>query len=200
MDETTKRLLIIFYRNPKMGKVKTRLAATVGNEKALKVFQKLSQHTKAITENLPCDKIIFYTESIDLMDMWPNATYLKAMQQGEDLGERMNHAFAAGFESGYGSICIIGTDCYELSADIISEAFDALRSSDAVIGPARDGGYYLLGLKKSIPDVFANKQWSTDSVFQDTVRVFELLDLRYVKLKELIDVDTEDDLPEALKD
>ena len=197
MDKTTKPLLIIFYRNPKMGKVKTRLAATVGNDRALEIFRKLSLHTRTITENLAYDKIVFYTDSIDLMDIWPNAIYLKALQEGDDLGERMENAFAGGFESGYDSICIIGTDCYELTGDIIHEAFHALRSSDAVIGPARDGGYYLLGMNKPCPDIFTNKRWSTDTVFQDTVSVFELLRLQFVKLRELSDVDTEDDLPES---
>ena len=200
MHQPTRSLLIIFYRNPKIGKVKTRLAATVGNEKALDVFRKLSLHTKTITENLPYDKIVFYTDSIDLMDMWPNGTYLKALQQGEDLGERMNNAFAGGFQSGYDSICIIGTDCYDLTEAIIREAFDALEKSDAVIGPARDGGYYLLGMKQPCPDVFTNKQWSTNTVFQDTVRVFQLLHLQFTELKVLSDVDTEDDLPESLRD
>lgn len=199
MDETTKPLLIIFYRNPKIGKVKTRLAAAVGNEKALEVFQKLALHTKTITENLPFDKIVFYTDSIDLMDIWPNATYLKALQQGDDLGEKMHRAFLAGFESGYNAICIIGTDCYELTEKIILHAFDALRLADAVIGPARDGGYYLLGLTRPVADVFKNKRWSTETVSADTVRDFESTGLRYLKLQVLTDVDTEDDLPEELK-
>jgi rSAM/selenodomain-associated transferase 1 len=200
MEEATKSLLIIFYRNPKKGKVKTRLAATVGNEKALAIFRTLSMHTKNITENLPCDKIVFYTDSIDLMDMWPNATYLKSLQQGNDLGERMNNAFAAGFESQYNSICIIGTDCHELTQDILKQAFDALESSDAVIGPARDGGYYLLGMNKPYTQVFQNKDWSTETVFKETIRDFDSLGLKYAKLQMLRDIDIEDDLPEGWKD
>src|SRR5688500_11153985 len=121
MDETTRSLLIIFYRNPKIWKVKNRLATTVGKERDLKNFRKLSSHTSEITEKLTFDKIVFYSDSIDLMDMWPNATYLKALQQGEDLGTKMKNAFVAGFETGYTSICIIGTDCYELSEDVIRE-------------------------------------------------------------------------------
>jgi rSAM/selenodomain-associated transferase 1 len=200
MEETTKSLLIIFYRNPKIGKVKTRLAATVGNEKALEIFRTLSMHTKKISENLLCDKIVFYTDSIDLMDMWPNATYLKSLQQGNDLGERMNNAFAAGFDSQYNSICIIGTDCYELTEDILKQAFNALESSDAVIGPARDGGYYLLGMNKPYTEVFRNKDWSTETVFKETIRDFDSLGLKYAKLQMLRDIDIEDDLPEGWKD
>jgi rSAM/selenodomain-associated transferase 1 len=199
MGETAKSLLIIFYRNPVIGKVKTRLAATVGNRKALDIFQKLALHTRHVTENLPQDKIIFYSDAIDLMDMWPNAAYLKALQQGEDLGEKMQRAFVAGFETGYSHICIIGTDCYELSTEVVVQAFAALESAEAVIGPARDGGYYLLGLKKPHKPIFENKEWSTATVFEQTIKDFEALGLSYVKLPVLGDIDEEDDLPAEWK-
>ena len=200
MDETTRSLLIIFYRNPKLGKVKTRLAATVGNEKALQIFQKLALHTTQITKDLPCDKIVFYSDAIDLMDIWPNAIYLKALQQGDDLGERMKHALVAGFQTQYTSICIIGTDCYELTRPIILEGFHALRSADTVVGPARDGGYYLLGMKKPFAEIFDNKEWSTSTVLEDTIRDFERMGLQYTKLPTLGDIDTEMDLPADLRD
>jgi rSAM/selenodomain-associated transferase 1 len=200
MDQQTKSLLIIFYRNPKIGAVKTRLAATVGNQKALDIYRKLSLHTRAITENLNVDKIVFYSDAIDLMDIWPNATYLKAMQAGKDLGDKMKQAIVAGFETGYTSICIIGTDCVDLTEEIIHEAFEELESVDAVIGPASDGGYYLLGMNKPYVDVFNNKPWSTDTVLQQTIDDFESLNLLYVKLEVLTDIDTEDDLPEGWRD
>ena len=200
METTTKQLLIIFYRNPQVGKVKTRLAATVGDQKALDVFRQLSLHIKSITENLPQHKIVFYSDFMDLIDMWPNAHYLKALQQGEGLGERMKAAFDAAFETGYTSVCIIGTDCYELTSEIIGRGFDALNTADVVIGPARDGGYYLLGMNRLYPAVFEHKQWSTDTVFRDTIRDFDLLGLKYVILPVLSDVDKEDDLPAELKD
>lgn len=200
METTTKQLLIIFYRNPQAGKVKTRLAATVGDQKALDVFRQLSLHIRSITENLPQDKIVFYSDFMDLIDMWPNAHYLKALQQGEGLGERMRAAFDAAFETGYTSVCIIGTDCYELTSEIIGRGFDALNTADVAIGPARDGGYYLLGMNRLYPTVFENKQWSTDTVFRDTIRDFDLLGLKYVILPVLSDVDNEDDLPNELKD
>ena len=199
MDQQIKSLLIIFYRNPKIGKVKTRLAATLGNQKALEIYRKLSLHTKTITEDLNLDKIVFYSDSIDLMDIWPNATFLKALQEGEDLGEKMENAFVGGFETGYTSICIIGTDCFELTEEIITQAFEVLKSADAVIGPAGDGGYYLLGMKAPA-DVFENKNWSTETVLQETIHDFESLGLHYIKLQELNDVDTEDDLPDGFSE
>lgn len=196
MDPTTKSLLIIFYRNPFKGRVKTRLAANVGDEKALDVFRRLAGHTRQITEALASDKIVFYSDSIDLMDMWPNARYLKTLQQGSDLGARMKNAFTSAFESGYESVCIIGTDCYELTTRIILQAFDALTSHDVVIGPAVDGGYYLLGMRKLYPQLFDGKEWSTETVCERTVSDIRSLGLRYFQLQTLRDVDTEGDLPD----
>jgi rSAM/selenodomain-associated transferase 1 len=199
MDAPGKSLLIIFYRNPRLGKVKTRLAASVGNHRALDIYRKLSGHTKSITENLPVDKIVFYSESIDLMDIWPNATFLKAFQEGNDLGEKMKNAFVAGFETGYTSICIIGTDCFELTPEIIKEAFEVLQSTDVVLGPASDGGYYLLGMKRPYVEFFQNKLWSSASVLEDTINDLESMNLSHATLQQLADVDTEDDLPDELK-
>lgn len=199
MEKATKSLLIIFYRNPQAGKVKTRLAATVGDQRALEIFRKLSLQTKMITESLQAEKIVFYSDSIDLMDIWSNARYLKALQHGEDLGEKMKHAFEAAFETGYSSVCIIGTDCYELTSEIIERGFEALRSADVVIGPARDGGYYLLGMNSLHPEVFQGKEWSTDTVFRETIRDFDQLGLKYAILQVLRDVDTQDDLPAELR-
>jgi hypothetical protein len=200
MATPQKSLLIIFYRNPRLGAVKTRLASAVGNEEALKVFMRLAQHTRKVTEHLTIDKVVFYSESVDLMDLWPNSIYLKTLQEGDDLGERMANAFAAGFNSGYQNICIIGTDCFELTASMIERAYAELETSDAVIGPALDGGYYLLGLRKMHSQVFKNKAWSTETVLRDTLRDFESLGLTYVKLNTLRDVDKQEDLPDEWKE
>lgn len=200
MATPQKSLLIIFYRNPRLGTVKTRLASAVGNEEALKVFMRLAQHTRKVTEHLTIDKVVFYSESVDLMDLWPNSIYLKTLQEGDDLGERMANAFAAGFNSGYHNICIIGTDCFELTASMIERAYAELETSDAVIGPALDGGYYLLGLRTMHSQVFKNKAWSTETVLRDTLRDFESLGLTYVKLNTLRDVDKQEDLPDEWKE
>lgn len=200
MERRTGEHLIIFYRNQKIGAVKTRLAATIGDEKALRIYTELCEHTRAITEKLPVTKIVFYSNEINTGDIWPDNAYQKALQHGDGLGERMRNAFAAAFASGYDSICIIGTDCYELTASVIGEAFNALRSSDAVIGPAEDGGYYLLGLRKFYPALFVKKNWSTSSVFKDTLENFESAGISYSTLPLLRDVDVEDDLPAELRE
>jgi uncharacterized protein len=191
----SKNLLIIFYRNPELGKVKTRLAKTLGDEKALAIYLKLSSHTRAITENLAIDKVVYYSNYVDTEDVWPNTTFQKKLQNGNDLGEKMNNAFVEGFQSGYERVCIIGTDCFELSQDIIKQAFDQLHTNDAVIGPAKDGGYYLLGMKKHMPELFRNKMWSTDTVATDTIQNFKDLNITFAQLVVLSDVDEEKDLP-----
>lgn len=192
-------LLIIFYRNPEIGKVKTRLAVTVGDSSALAIYLYIAAHTKLITENLPVDKAVFYSSHIDTEDNWKNGVYKKYVQTGMDLGEKMSNAFLKGFQSGYESICIIGTDCYELTPEIIEEAFVRLQYHDVVIGPATDGGYYLLGMKKHYQNVFEDKLWSTHSVCEATLKDVETLGLKYFLLPKLTDVDDESDLPRELR-
>jgi uncharacterized protein len=189
--------LLLFYRNPELGKVKTRLAKTVGDTKALEIYLKLAAHTKAITEQVPVSKIICYSHFIDNQDIWPAFRYQKKLQQGSDLGEKMSNAFAEEFENSSVSTCIIGTDCFELTSKIIEDAFQKLETHDAVFGPARDGGYYLLGMNKFVPQLFQKKKWSTSSVAADTILDFQKLELSYALLPTLSDVDEEKDLPEG---
>lgn len=193
-----KNLLIIFYRNPELGKVKTRLAATLGDATALAIYLKLVSHTRSITENLKLHKAVYYSHFIDREDNWPAEMYDKQIQEGDTLGEKLEHAVKNGFERGFESICVIGSDCFELTEEILKDAFKSLESRDAVIGPARDGGYYLLGIRKFVPLLFQNKNWSTASVASDTINDFERLDLTYTKLPLLTDVDTESDLPSEI--
>lgn len=163
------KLLIIFTRNPEFGKVKTRLAKDVGNEAALEIYIFLLKHTAAITKDLSVDKEIFYSEEIINNDLWNNDLYLKKLQQGNDLGEKMQNAFKAGFKNCYSKIIIIGSDMYDLSSGDIEKAFDRLEHHDYVIGPAEDGGYYLLGMKKLKKELFSEKDWGTSTVLSDSL-------------------------------
>lgn len=192
------RALIIFYRNPELGKVKTRLAATLGDKRALDIYLKLSSHTLKIAEKVNAKKIVYYSQSVEQNGLW-SENFLKEIQQGNDLGERMMHAFRKCFEVGYKGVCIIGTDCFELDENVIAQAFNALKENDAVIGPAKDGGYYLLGMNQFLPELFQNKAWSTSSVARDTLKDFRRLKLEYYTLPVLNDVDQEEDLPPALQ-
>lgn len=190
-----KSLLIIFYRNPELGKVKTRLAKTVGDEKAIAIYLKLASHTRTITEHLPIDKAVYYSHFIDTEDAWPNKLFQKELQRGSDLGVKMLNAFKTGFDKGYQHICIVGTDCFELNSEIIAKAFHHLASRDAVLGPAKDGGYYLLGMNQLVKQLFENKEWSTDSVASATIRDFDQQRITFSLTEMLTDVDEEKDLP-----
>lgn len=188
-------LLIIFYRNPELGKVKTRLAATMGDERALTIYLKLASHTRSVASEVNCDRVVWYSDFVDTEDNWPNDVFLKERQRGETLGDRMQVAFDRAFQDGYQRACIIGTDCLELTSEILSEAFNKLNTHDAVIGPALDGGYYLLGMKEFHSEFFNKKVWSTNTVFENTVKDFERLKLSFILLPSLADIDEERDLP-----
>jgi uncharacterized protein len=183
-----KNALIIFVRHPKLGKVKTRLAASVGNEKALAIYNKLLQHTHTITVDVPADKFVFYADDVPEHDLW-NGYYKLQQQQTQDLGERMLHAFKHVFTLGYNKVCIIGSDCYELNTTTIINAFSSLHEKDVVIGPANDGGYYLLGLHKPEAALFDGIRWSTNTVLQTTLEKTHRLQLSYTLLETLMDMD-----------
>lgn len=192
--------MIIFARNPVLGNVKTRLAQTIGDSKALEIYKKLLAHTAAITSNATYDKFVFYADSIQDSDSWDNKFYEKRLQRGNDLGDRMRYAFQELLSCGYGYVLIIGTDCYELTAEIIESGFRQLQDADAVIGPCQDGGYYLLGMKRLHESLFKNKSWSTASVCMDTVRDLQLAGLSYFLLPTLNDIDVEADLTTDVND
>lgn len=194
-----KQRLIIFYRNPQLGKVKNRLASTVGEERALALYLLMAAHTRDISLMISADRVVYYSEYIDTEDNWLNQDFDKRLQQGNTLGEKMNYAFEESFRLGYESVCIIGTDCFELTSEILDKAFVALEANDSVIGPAADGGYYLLGMNRYIPEVFRNKTWSTNSVCPDTLEDFKRLRLHYQVLPTLHDVDNASDLPLHLR-
>jgi uncharacterized protein len=190
----TKQLLIVFIKNPILGKVKTRLAASLGDQKALRVYKKLLDHTLRITGNLEYDKIVYYSDFVPEKDEWLSAGFKQGLQIGQDLGQKMENAFEERFRAGYSRIVIIGSDCFELTSYHISKAFDNLENSNVVLGPAADGGYYLLGMTELFENVFENKKWSTDSVLRDTIKNLTDSNIKFNLLEQLNDIDTESDL------
>ena len=180
--------LIIFIKNPEAGKVKTRLAAEVGNEKALEIYHALLKHTRETVLSRPFDRLLFYSSFIDHQDEWPSQDFTKLLQEGDGLGDRMQHAFAHAFTQG-GPVLIVGSDCPGLSPTILEEAIEHLQSKDFVIGPAMDGGYYLLGMRNYQPEVFSNMEWSTASVLPTTLERINVLQATYALLPMLSDVD-----------
>ncbi len=193
-----KEALIIFVRRPELGKVKTRLASSIGDNAALFIYNKLLQHTKVISAITKTHKFIFYNEQIEKEDIWNGADYSKRIQNKDDLGGKMKVAFNEVFTIGYGKAVIIGSDCLELTAEIIIEAFQKLESTDLVIGPAKDGGYYLLGMKEIENRLFDNIVWSTETVYAETIERIKISNKTYSVLPLLNDIDTINDLSEAL--
>ena len=136
-----KELLIIFVKTAKDGEVKTRLATSFGKTKALSIQKKLVEKTHEITVGLSQEKWVAYSGSISKNDIWENDTFNKIHQRGADLGEKMSKAIEVGFDKSYRHICLIGSDIFELSDEIIKQAFHLLNTHDLVLGPAMDGGY-----------------------------------------------------------
>lgn len=189
----TNNCLIIFTRNPVYGKVKTRLAATMGEDVALKVYQFLVKHTERVTYGADAARAVYYSDAVVNGDVWDRADR-KLLQEGTDLGERMSNAFYEVLNGGSDRVIIIGTDCYELTRGIIDDAFAKLEYYDVVLGPALDGGYYLLGMKAHHSELFDGIAWSQDSVLLETISRCDKLSLRYFLLRELSDVDEGKDL------
>lgn len=189
---TSKSALIIFTRNPEFGKCKTRLAKRVGNENALAIYKILLQHTAEITKGVNVDKYVYYSNAVVKNDVWKEDIFRKKKQVGKDLGSRMNYAFLDLFAMGYQKIIIIGSDMYDLRTTDLENAFSCLEKNDIVIGPASDGGYYLLGMKKLYTSVFNNKNWGADSVFEDTMA--DLSKKSVWKLEERNDIDVYEDI------
>ncbi|NQV51946.1 MAG: glycosyltransferase [Flavobacteriales bacterium] len=186
--------LIIFVKNLEKGRVKTRLAADLGDEQAMNIYHKLLVYTREITKQLNADKMVYYSDSIDNNDLWDNMLFGKRLQEGSDLGERMQNALAEAFAAGKQRVIIIGSDCLELETYMIKEAFAVLENNDVVLGPAKDGGYYLLGMKKFLPTLFEDKEWSTPDLLMDTILDLKKMNAKYYLLKTLNDIDTAADL------
>ncbi|MET6991349.1 TIGR04282 family arsenosugar biosynthesis glycosyltransferase [Sediminicola arcticus] len=182
-----KNLLLIFTRNPELGKCKTRLAAKVGDAIALEIYSFLLDHTHAITKEVKAAKQVLYSEEIWENDIWENSHYHKNLQQGQDLGERMLKAFQEGFEAKYKNIIIIGSDMYDLTSKDLNTAFKELENSKFVIGPAEDGGYYLLGMSTINKSIFKNKAWGTDTVLEETLNDLKNENVTLLKIKNDVD-------------
>ena len=190
--KTYSRALIVFVRKPELGKVKTRLAATVGDEQALDIYNLLVQHTQLVASAVPSVKLVYYAPAIVDKDFWSGADIQKRLQPEGDLGQKMEAAFREALTLADKAI-IVGSDCAELTPGIIGEAYDALDRADVAIGPATDGGYYLLGMKKLHPFLFQDMVWSTEMVYQQTVDRIEQAGLSHHVLPVLSDVDFEED-------
>ncbi len=145
-------------------------------------------HTREVAQNVPANRLLFYSQKIHDNDEWSNALFKKKLQFDGGLGERMSVAFQAALKEN-DKVVIIGSDCIQINEDIIESAFQKLDESDIVTGPTFDGGYYLLGMKTLYPQLFQNIQWSSSTVFAETIKIVNGLGLKYDQLPKLSDID-----------
>lgn len=184
-------LVIVFVKNITLGKVKTRLAKTIGNQAAFEVYTQLVGVTEEATTKLKADKHIYFSNSI-VEHQWKSET--KFVQEGLGLGERMKNAFKKGFKDGYKKIVLIGSDLPDITAKDIHQGLDSLKKNDIVFGPAEDGGYYLIGLSKMNEAVFDNKPWSAPNLLKETLLELKTTSHTVSLLRILNDIDTFEDL------
>ncbi|MCT7952049.1 TIGR04282 family arsenosugar biosynthesis glycosyltransferase [Ancylothrix sp. C2] len=191
--------LIIFTRYPEPGKTKTRLIPALGVEGAAKLHRHLIQHTLNQVENLIKNRAVevevkYAGGSQELMQkLIPPPINCTPQSQG-DLGEKMKNALAENFAQQKQRLLIIGTDCPGLDNHRLKQAFDRLYNYDLVLGPALDGGYYLIGMRRMIPELFAKIDWGTEIVMQQTLAIAQHLNLTYSLLDTLADIDRPEDL------
>lgn len=188
--------LIIFIKNPILGNVKTRISKTMGKEKALEIYNKLSQITRQNVLNVKAEKQLYYSDKIE-QDDWDEQQFTKFVQKGDDLGKRMYNAFSYSLSFDKKAV-IIGSDCPTLAPLHIEKAIEQLDKNDVVIGPSADGGYYLLALKKAVWELFDGIDWSTDKVFRQTLDKIKKLNLSVYTLEVLNDIDTQQDWEEFI--
>jgi rSAM/selenodomain-associated transferase 1 len=186
-----KNLLIVFVKNIILGKVKTRLAKTIGDVGAFNIYYELFSITERASQKVNVDRHIYFSDVI-IPSKWEGDK--KFVQEGENLGIRMRNAFQNGFDEGYDNVILIGSDLPNISKEIIDTGFDALENNDLVFGPAEDGGYYLIGMSKMNTSVFENKPWSKSDLLTVTLEQLKEQQQSTGFIETLNDIDTFEDL------
>lgn len=199
MERKSENVLIVFLRNPVEGRVKSRLAASVGEQKALSVYRQLNEHTRQVALECNADTHVFYSDFVDHDDQWLQSDFGKHQQEGDDSGTRMLNALIMADEMGYSKKVIIGSDCPEITTEIINDAFQKLDEYDVVIGPAMGGDYYLVGVEEIYTELFKEIDWDSKNVFDQTIRVLQNNGVIWYETPILSDVEVEEDLPKMRK-
>lgn len=194
-----KQHLIIFTRYPEPGKTKTRLIPALGAAGAANLHRQMAEYTILQVKEL--QKIMavslevrFASGNVQLMADWLGKDLVYCPQGEGDLGERMWRSLSNAFNLGVERLVIIGTDCPGVNSQILTTAFAQLAYSDLVLGPALDGGYYLIGLRRTVPELFCNISWGSSQVLNQTVAIANQQNLSYAYLTPLADVDRPEDL------
>ena len=195
MSKVSETVILVFVRNSLPGSTKSRLSRDVGVPLALRIYEWLLGVTCGALRGLPFDVAIFYSHFVAPGDIFSkNGSFLRRVQNGKELGDRMYEAFKWSFSKGYRKAVIIGSDLPDLSPGIISAAVESLGHCDVVAGPCPDGGYYLLGKRKLIPSLFRGKSYSHPGVWDDLVESVRRENLGLHVLDPLNDLDTLEDL------
>ena len=194
MSET----LIIFSRYPQPGTTKTRMIPALGADGAAQLQRKMTEHTlntaKLLSNRNISIEIHFAGGDVELMKQWLGKDIQYIPQVAGDLGDKMRSAFDRAFALGNRRVVTIGIDCPDIDSTILNSAFDSLQTHDLTLGSAEDGGYYLIGLNHSVPELFSNINWGTERVLEQTKNIAEKLDLQVRYLPTLPDVDRPEDL------
>lgn len=197
------RCLLFFVKNPERGKVKSRLAAVIGGDSAVRVYKNLvAQMLSTLMEGTFPLYICFFPKNAEKpIKNWLGREYRYMPQKGKDLGQRMRNGFIEAFEMGFKRVALIGSDIPDLPLEFIEEAFITLNKNDVVIGPAFDGGYYLIGFKEKtfFPQVFEGIVWGRQTVFDETMKKLKRSRRAVYTLPTQRDIDTAEDL-KCLKD
>jgi len=196
-ESQIERCIVIFAKEPQKGCVKTRLAKDIGEDNALELYKALLKDTLAVVRQVKADKKVMAFES-----QLEDPQYLKSIAQdfmfykqaGADLGEKMHNAFEHCKKQGVLKIVIVGSDCPTLTSSFIEEAFTKLDKDDVAIGPAQDGGYYLIGLKEPCLELMNSVEWSSSTVLEDTLKNAEVKGLKVGLLEIGQDMDVLEDL------
>ena len=194
-----KNCLVIFGREPAPGRVKSRLASGIGADAAARIYAATLEHTLEVAKTTGARVVLSLAET-------PSGSWVKAVdaaveiQHGSDLGERLDDAFARRFAEGEKRVVVVGSDCPWFSAMHIAEASAKLGGADAVFGPARDGGYWLVAQRAPGLALFARIPWSSPDTLERTRDRIKILGRTWSELEELIDIDTAEDLEIVLED
>lgn len=187
-----KPLVLVFCKNALLGQVKTRLAQSIGEDKALDVYQRLLNKTATALHTSGLETAVWHTPSSHPDSLWLEITQSCFRQVSGNLGQRMQAGFQWAFNQGYGPVIGIGTDLWDLRATDLQQAVELLQSTEVVIGPATDGGYYLIGMQRMYPQLFQNKAWSTPQLLEQTLADIPAKEVQLLPQKN--DIDTEADL------
>ena len=191
-----RRSLILFARAPRLGEVKTRLAVAVGDREALAIYRELGSRAVQASTMPDCTRVVAFTPPDAEADMraWLGEDLHYVPQGSGDLGQRMQRAIANRIAEGDERVVVVGSDCPTLTPEVIESAFAALSRADVVLGPAADGGYYLVGVNGDHPAIFQEVPWSSAETLAVTLRRAGDAGLRTALLAEHADIDTYDDL------